>query len=66
MARMTQYLSLAEAADRLGVSPRTVRRMIADGTIAGYRIRTRMLRVTAADVEGLLSRRIPTAKRRAA
>jgi excisionase family DNA binding protein len=48
-----KMLTLAEAADTLGVHPRTVRRMIARGDLAAVRIGPRLLRVRAADVEAL-------------
>ena len=39
--RPGRWLSLAQAADCLGVAPRTVRRMVARGQLTGYRIGTR-------------------------
>jgi excisionase family DNA binding protein len=57
---MTPYLTLAEAADRLGLDPKTIRRYIAAGKLAGYRIGDgRYVRVLASDVDALL-RPIPT------
>jgi len=58
-----KWIALADAAERLSVSPGTIRRLIADGKLPGYRIggpRGRLLRVAVADVDALL-RRIPTA-----
>ena len=53
--------SLRSAAARLGVSERTVRRRIADGSIPGYKIGPgRILRVDPIEVDAAL-RRIPTA-----
>lgn len=59
-ASRPRFGSIDAAAERLGCSPRTVRRMIAAGELAGYRLGKRMLRVNLDEVEALL-RRIPTA-----
>jgi excisionase family DNA binding protein len=55
-----QFESVEAAARRLGVSSRTVRRMISRGEITGYRVGKRLLRVYPADVESAVHR-IPTA-----
>jgi excisionase family DNA binding protein len=57
-AERTRYVSLAEVADYLGVSIKTVRRRVAEGQIPAYRV-GRLLKVDVADVEQLL-RRVPT------
>lgn len=57
------YVSLAQAAEHVGVSERTIRRWIADGRLAGYRVGPRLLRVDRAELEALFSA-IPTAIRR--
>lgn len=44
---------MAEAAERLKVNPRTIRRRIADGTLRAYRLGPRQLRVDVADVDAL-------------
>jgi excisionase family DNA binding protein len=49
-----KYETLAEAGARAGVSPRTLRRRIADGDLTGYRFGPRLLRVDAAEVDALL------------
>lgn len=54
------YISTTEAAELIGVSPRTIRHYIAQGTLTGYRIGPRILRVSRAEVEALLEP-IPTA-----
>ena len=55
-----RYISLADAADRLGTCTRTVRRRIADGTLTGYRLAgSRAVRVAESDVATLL-KPIPT------
>ena len=59
-----RWISLAQAADRLGVTPRTIRRMIARGRLTGYRIGdTRLLRLDRIEVDMCL-RPIPTASAR--
>jgi excisionase family DNA binding protein len=54
-----QRASLAEVADTLGCSTKTVRRYIADGRLTGYRMGPRLIRVDMAEVAAMLSR-IPT------
>lgn len=54
------YDSLASAAERAGVSERTVRRWIADGRLAGYRVGPRLLRVDRAELDALFAV-VPTA-----
>jgi excisionase family DNA binding protein len=54
------YITIQDAADRLAVGPRVIRRMIATGELPGYRLRTKVIRVRADDVDALL-RPIPTA-----
>jgi excisionase family DNA binding protein len=59
-----KWITIADAAERLSVSPATIRRFIAHGQLPGYRIgghRGRLLRVEIADVDALLVR-IPTAR----
>jgi len=55
-----QYESVGEAAARVGVSTKTVRRWIASGQLAGYRIGPRLLRIDPDDVDRMLTL-IPTA-----
>jgi excisionase family DNA binding protein len=50
------YSSLEDAAARLGCSPRHVRRMIAAGEIAGYRLGKRLLRVDLAEIDATMHR----------
>jgi len=57
------YESVANAAARVGVSTKTVRRWIASGQLAGYRVGARLLRVDPDDVDRMLTP-IPTASRR--
>lgn len=61
-----KWITLSDAAERLSVSPQTIRRLIAGGQLPGYRVgghRGRLLRVEVVDVEALLHR-IPTAQPR--
>jgi excisionase family DNA binding protein len=44
-ATRRRYAKLDEAAEYLGVTGRTVRQMIADGRLTGYRSGTRIVRV---------------------
>lgn len=53
--------SIDEAAEHLDVHPRTIRRMIAEGRLTGYRLGPRIIRVDLNEVDELL-RPIPSAK----
>ncbi len=55
-----EYIGLAEAAAHWGVSVRTVRRAISDGSLPAYRVRN-LVRVKMADV-AVAFQPIPTAK----
>ena len=57
----TQYLTLAEAADLMSVSVKTLRRRIADGTIPAYRCGKKLIRLRIEDIERLM-RDIPSAR----
>lgn len=48
------YETLAQAAERTGVSVLTLRRMIAEHKLCGYTIGRRILRVKPEDVDALL------------
>ncbi len=61
MAERTQYLTLAEAADLMSVSVKTLRRRIADGTIPAYRCGRRVIRIRIEDLERALHP-IPSAR----
>jgi excisionase family DNA binding protein len=56
-----RYASLSDAAEYIGVNEKTVRRRIADGTLIGYRLGGRLLRVDLNEVDQAL-RPIPTVK----
>lgn len=55
-----QLLSIAQAAELLGLSTKTIRRRIAAGDLPAYRS-CRMIRVKASDLDRLF-RRIPNAR----
>jgi excisionase family DNA binding protein len=55
-----KFESIEHAADRLDVSPKTVRRMIAQGRVTGYRIGTKLVRVASDEIDTQLIRPIPT------
>ena len=54
-------LTITEAAARIGVNTKTIRRRIADGSLVGYRFGPRLIRVDPAEVDALLQP-IPTAQ----
>lgn len=45
---------IADAAVRCGVSTKTIRRRIADGSLTAYRVGPRIIRIDMAEVERLL------------
>lgn len=47
----TEWISIAEAAARAGVSIPTIRRAVASGALAAYRLGPRLVRVRAADLD---------------
>lgn len=56
-----QLVSLAEAAEQFGVSVKTIRRRIADGTVHGYRV-GRLIRVDLKELQQQLLVEIPSLK----
>lgn len=52
-------LTVQEAAEVYGVSARTLRARIADGSLPGYRLGPRVIRVRVEDLDALMQR-IPT------
>jgi excisionase family DNA binding protein len=52
--RHPELIGLPEAADRCGVSYRTVRRWIASGQLNAVRVGPKLLKVDAADLAALL------------
>jgi excisionase family DNA binding protein len=55
-----EFESLAEAAERTGLSTKTLRRRISSGVLAAYRSGPRVLRVDPDDVDRMMVR-LPTA-----
>lgn len=49
-----RYATLAQAAEYLGVTDRTVRQMIADGRLTGYRSGKRLVRVDLNEVDAAM------------
>jgi excisionase family DNA binding protein len=49
-----RYAKLAEAADYLGVTDRTIRQMIADGRLTGYRSGARLVRVDLNELDAAM------------
>ena len=47
----TQYVRQEAAAERWDVSVDTIRRLISDGKLTGYRLRGRIIRVDLAEVD---------------
>ncbi|MGB3285314.1 helix-turn-helix domain-containing protein [Mycolicibacter algericus] len=48
------YLSIAQSAEYLGVTTRTIRQMIADGRLTGYRSGTRLVRLRYSDIDAAM------------
>lgn len=61
-----RYITIAEAADYLQISTRTVHRLIRDGELNGYRIGQsgRLIRVDMNEIDGQLMRPINEPPRR--
>lgn len=56
-----QLASLVHAAEAYGVHPHTLRRRIADGSLTGYRLGPRLLRVDLDELDAML-RPVPPAR----
>jgi excisionase family DNA binding protein len=54
-ATRRRYAKLGEAAEYLGVTDRTVRQMIADGRLTGYRSGTRLVRVDLNELDAAMA-----------
>ncbi|ULP49910.1 helix-turn-helix transcriptional regulator [Mycolicibacter virginiensis] len=49
-----RYVTLREAADYIGVTDRTIRQMISDGRLTGYRGGKRFIRVDLNEIDALM------------
>ena len=49
-----RYFSILEAAEYLGVTTRTIRQMIADGRLTGYRLGARVIRLRREDIDAAM------------
>jgi len=56
-----QYETIMDAARRLGVNPRTIRRRISEGKLTAFRLGPTLIRLDPAEVDNLL-RPIPAAR----
>jgi excisionase family DNA binding protein len=54
MGHPRNYATLKQAAEYLGVTDRTVRQMIADGRLTGYRSGNRLVRVDLNEVDAAM------------
>lgn len=52
--RGRRYGKISEAAEYLGVTDRTIRQMIADGRLTGYRSGTRLVRIDLDEVDAAM------------
>lgn len=53
-SRRRRYAKLSEAAKYLGVTDRTIRQMIADGRLTGYRSGSRLVRVDLNEIDAAM------------
>lgn len=49
-----RWASMQQAADHIGVTTRTIRQMITDGKVRGYRINARLYRVDLNEIDAAL------------
>jgi len=49
-----RYISIQAAAAYAGLAEKTIRRRVADGTLTGYRMGTRIIRVDLVEIDALL------------
>lgn len=57
-----RLISLEQAAEYAGVSPRTVRRYVAAGRLTGYRVGPRLIRLDISEVDAMLRQPIPNGR----
>lgn len=53
-AARRRYVKMIEAADYLGVTTRTIRQMIADGRLTGYRSGGRLVRLDLNEIDAAM------------
>lgn len=53
-AARRRYVKIGEAAEYLDVTPRTIRAMIADGRLTGYRNGSRLVRVDLDEIDAAM------------
>lgn len=49
------YVTQAQAAEYLGITPRTIREMIADGRLTAYRLGTRVVRLDLDEIDAAMT-----------
>jgi excisionase family DNA binding protein len=54
MSAQRAYVSIADAADYLGVTTRTIRQMISDGRLRGYRSGSRLVRLRPDEIDAAM------------
>jgi excisionase family DNA binding protein len=52
--KLSAYISIADAAEYLGVTTRTIRQMIADGRLRGYRSGSRLVRLRVNEIDAAM------------
>ena len=60
--KVGRLITLNDAAERLAISKRGVRRLISSGQLKAYRINARVIRVDSADLTSVLQPVVPTGK----
>jgi excisionase family DNA binding protein len=55
MPERRAFVSIADAADYLGVTTRTIRQMIADGRLRGYRSGSRLVRLRLDEIDAAMT-----------
>jgi excisionase family DNA binding protein len=54
MPERRAFVSIADAAEYLGVTTRTIRQMIADGRLRGYRSGSRLVRLRLDEIDAAI------------
>jgi excisionase family DNA binding protein len=54
MLERRAFVSIADAAEYLGVTTRTIRQMIADGRLRGYRSGSRLVRLRLDEIDAAI------------